>query len=302
LSPPILHAAGLAAGLQWLSRWMAEKQGLTVDLAIEPDTEPPQEDLRVLLFQSARELLFNVVKHAGVTRACMELSRQDEDHLRLIVRDQGAGFRPADLDAEAAKATASGFGLLSIRERLQLLGGSMDIDAAPGGGTRITLIIRCGRMPTAAKVPVRAGARAPLLPPDLEAAARRAAGPNICILLVDDHAVVREGLSQLLQAEEDLAVIGQASDGQEAVEQARQLHPDVILMDSSMPRTDGVEATRIIHAEFPDTCIIGLSMYVEADRADAMLSAGASAYLTKSGSSESLLATIRQVVAARVRR
>jgi PAS domain S-box-containing protein len=296
LSPPILHAAGLAAGLQWLSRWMAQKHGLTVELTIEPNTEPSREDLRVLLFQSARELLFNVVKHAGVTRARLELSRQDDEHLRVVISDQGAGFIPADLNEEAAKTTAGGFGLLSIRERLHLLGGSMDVEAAPGRGTRIMLMSPCGRESTAAAAPV-AGIPA-RRPPDQEAAALRAAGHKICILLVDDHAVVREGLSQLLQAEEDLAVIGQARDGQEAVEQASRLHPDVILMDSSMPGMDGAEATRIIHAEHPGMCIIGLSMYVEADRADAMLSAGACAYLTKSGSAASLLATIRQIVAA----
>ncbi len=301
LSPPILYAAGLGAGLQWLSRWMAEKHGLTVDLEIDPGAEPSREDLRVLLFQSARELLFNVVKHAGVTSAQVELARRDEGHLQLIVRDQGAGFSPPALDSDAAQAMTGGLGLLGIRERLNLLGGTMDIDSAPGQGACITLIIPRGPEPVAARAPAKVGA-AGRVPGVQEAAALRAAGHKICILLVDDHAVVREGLSQLLQAEEDMAILGQAADGQEAVDQARLLHPDVILMDSSMPGMDGVEATRIIHAECPDILIIGLSMYVEADRAEAMLSAGASAYLTKSGGSESLIATIRQIVAARANR
>jgi signal transduction histidine kinase/CheY-like chemotaxis protein len=292
LSPPILHEAGLAAGLQWLVRWMDEKHGLKIDMSLDPDVPAQREDVRVLLFQSVRELLFNIVKHAGTRRARLELSRHDAGHIRLSVRDEGAGFSPGAMSAENEPATAGGFGLFSIRERLHLLGGCLDIDTAPGRGTSVTMV-------------------APVLPlvapagkPDVTVE-RHAEGPErtdecaipgrICLLLVDDHAVMRQGLLQLLAGEEDLCILGQASDGQEAVEQARRLHPDVILMDSSMPRMDGIQATRIIHAEHPDVYIIGLSMYEEADRASAMLAAGASAYLTKSGSFDLLLSTIRRV-------
>ena len=296
LSPPILKEAGLAPGLEWLARWMQDKHGLVVDLAVDPSASPEREDVRVLLFQSVRELLFNVVKHAGVTAAHVELSRQDADNIQVVVRDDGVGIGNAEGAAQpAGNLLAGGFGLFSIRERLHLLGGCMDIHTAANQGTRITLVAPC-RLPGPAAQEQAAPPRPLSAPGGVETVepAERPTSGRIGILLVDDHVVMRQGLSALLAAEADLAVIGQASDGQEAVELAGRLHPEVILMDSSMPGMDGVEATRIIHAEQPDIRIIGLSMYDQADRAAAMIEAGAIAYLTKSGSPDLLLAAIRQ--------
>ena len=84
---------------------------------------------------------------------------------------------------------------------------------------------------------------------------------RIKVLIVDDHRVVREGLSAILKSKENIQVLGEAQDGQEAVEKARSLLPDVILMDVSMPKMTGVEATRIIKREFPHIGIIALTMY-----------------------------------------
>ena len=90
-----------------------------------------------------------------------------------------------------------------------------------------------------------------------------------------------------------MEVLGEASDGEEAVHLARQIVPDVILMDIDMPNMDGLEATRIIHSEFPHIRVIGLSMYDEDEQAKAMLAAGASTYLSKSGNTNDMLIAIR---------
>src|SRR3989475_13238495 len=86
---------------------------------------------------------------------------------------------------------------------------------------------------------------------------------KIKVLIADDHRVVREGLSAILRESSDLEVVGEARDGQEAVEKARELQPDVILMDVSMPRMSGVEATRAIKRESPHIGIVALTMYDE---------------------------------------
>ena len=118
---------------------------------------------------------------------------------------------------------------------------------------------------------------------------------KIRIFVVDDHRVVRQGIFALLSFYSDIEMVGEAADGQEAVEKARQLHPDVILMDINMPGMDGIQATRIIHSELPYVRIIGLSMHAKQDQADQMIQAGASAYCTKDGSSDELLSAIRRL-------
>lgn len=121
---------------------------------------------------------------------------------------------------------------------------------------------------------------------------------RIRVILVDDHDVIRQGLSMLLSHYTDIDIIGEAADGEEAVQLTRDLEPDVILMDISMPKMNGIEATRIIHDEKPDIRIIGLSMFDAADQAEAIRQSGATAYLKKSGNKTELLNTIRSVMKA----
>jgi len=134
LSPPVLAGEGLAEALGWLVTQMAQVYRLHIDL--QTITEPPVTDkeMRVLLFQIVRELLFNVFKHAGTDRAVVTLDKQGNG-LRISVRDEGRGF-----DVAVAEARYDGgFGLFSVRERLALFGGKIVIDSAPGAGTHITI-------------------------------------------------------------------------------------------------------------------------------------------------------------------
>ena len=169
----------------------------------------------------------------------------------------------------------------------------MEIDSAPGRGSRFTLTIQAEPEPAPEEGPVRA--RPPTGAPAMAIQAGPPAGRHrVRVLLADDHGVVREGLRRLLSHEGDIEVVAEATDGQEAVDMAAAFRPDVILMDLNMPHMDGVQATRAIHLDQPDIRIIGLSMFEAASHAEDMRAAGAVDYLTKSGPSDKLLAAIRQ--------
>jgi two-component system NarL family response regulator len=118
---------------------------------------------------------------------------------------------------------------------------------------------------------------------------------KIKVLIADDHRVVREGLAAILKTKEDLQIVGEAQDGLVAVEKAKALVPDVILMDVSMPRMGGVEATRQIKREFPHIGIVALTMYEEQQYIFDLVRAGATGYLLKDSESSQIVAAIRAI-------
>lgn len=121
-------------------------------------------------------------------------------------------------------------------------------------------------------------------------------GDTIKVLIVDDHAIVRTGLAQLLGTTDDLELVGDAADGDAAVAQCLVLRPDVVLMDLSMPGTDGVAATRRIVREVPGTHVLVLTSFSDQTRILDALQAGADGYLLKHSEPEAILAGIREVV------
>lgn len=123
---------------------------------------------------------------------------------------------------------------------------------------------------------------------------------TISILLVDDHALMREGLRQLLSLEADLRVADEAMDGFEAMQKVRQLQPDVVLMDISMPVVDGIVVTQQIVHEFPAIAVIMLTMHRQDQQVLQAIKSGARGYLLKTASSQELAQTIRQVHAGQV--
>jgi DNA-binding NarL/FixJ family response regulator len=115
----------------------------------------------------------------------------------------------------------------------------------------------------------------------------------IRVLVVDDHRLVRAGLITLLEAAEDVEVVGEAADGRQALDVARATRPDVTLMDLSMPVVDGVEATRLLLQEKPETRVVALTSFSDRQRVNDMLAAGAIGYLLKDSRPDDLLAPVR---------
>lgn len=265
LTPPVLHEQGFQPAVQWLASRM-EKEGLTVALRLPSRAPILNGNHAILLFQSVRELLFNVRKHAGTKRATVSVAYESTGHLRVSVEDEGRGFQLSEV-AETDNLQKR-FGLFSIKERMAMMNGRMEIQSLPEQGTRVTLIVPSDAVP----LPERAA--------DADGRPEKTT-ERLRVLLVDDHAMVREGLRSILEGYHDLEVVGEAGDGIEAVKLARTRHPDVVVMDINMPRLDGVSATRQIKRDRPATAVIGISVQDSIQVEQAMLSAGATTFLRK---------------------
>jgi PAS domain S-box-containing protein len=284
LSPPVLHDAGLAAALAWLIRQMEQSHGLIVRLDVDSCPEPDNEQVRTILYECVRELLFNVVKHAGVKEAELSASAARDGLLEVRVVDHGKGF---DARAGELKRKPDGsFGLFSIRERLGLIGGLSNVISSPGRGTTIKITVPVATPPQKEVQVVR-----PQVAPVHT-------GRIVRVLVADDHKLFREGLISLLNQEPYLDVVGEAGDGMEAVEMARQLRPDIMILDVTMPKLNGVQVASRLTKELPNVRIIGLSMHERDDMAKAMCAAGAVAYCAKSAPIESLVSVLRGAAAA----
>ena len=302
LSPPVLYEGSMGDILEWLAGWMWKDHDLAIQVDADPQANPQSEEIRIMLFHTVQELLWNVLKHAGTRNARVTLARREPEQVEITVTDKGIGFDPTVKLGQGRFGTSLSLSIL--RQRLEMLGGRMDIHSIPGEGTQVTL-----------QAPTRlAGAR-----PQEDAAAPPAPGPQaapgptpgaaapeepaqqvgldagrIRVLLADDHAVVRDGLARLLQMQPDMEVVARAANGLEAVDFALALKPDMIVMDANMPLLSGVQAAKRILGQLPQTKIIALSMYSVADMDLAMRQAGACEYLTKESAPEDLVATIRK--------
>jgi PAS domain S-box-containing protein len=287
LSTPLLYVAGFAPALQQLAEQMRERHNLHVEVDIEGVHDLPQEDTKVQLFHSVRELLFNVIKHADTSNASVRIATRD-GQLEITVSDKGKGFDQNRTPPE--NHAACGYGLFSINERLGAIGGHLTINSTPGSGSCITIRAPVASEPSAA-------------PPAPSCSAQkerplRAANVRIRVLVADDHDLVRYSVTEMFTQDPAYEVVGEAVNGLDALTLTRELRPDVVVMDVRMPKMDGIEATRLIKTEFPETLVIGISAFSEKGFKTELLKAGAVDLIGKADANQRLIATIRRALDA----
>jgi len=285
LCPVALHEAGLCAALKYLGEQMMQ-YGLSVEVESDPEAEELPEEEALVVFQMVRELLFNVVKHAGVEKATVE-ARWEKNGLLISVLDRGKGFSAQ----EDARTSTGGrkYGLFSISERLEALGGWFLLESAPGSGTKATIFAPLRKRENSA-----VASNYPSSPPG-QAPEIRPQSRLGRIVVADDHKEVRSGLRSLLDGYSELHVVGEAANGEEAVELVAKFRPDAVIMDVNMPKMNGIQATRRIKRDYPDTVVIGLSVFEDRQIASLMLKAGATRMLSKSGKPDELYEALKAV-------
>lgn len=141
IAVPALRERDLPFAVKWVAQQMEDKFGLRVSVRCEGSIPVVDENVYVCLYRVIQEILFNVVKHAGVKEAEVELSSRSSDNLRIVVRDGGCGLAPSVL---SGLGKGGGSGLFGIRERIEGLGGKMDVSSTPGKGTVICLVMPVG--------------------------------------------------------------------------------------------------------------------------------------------------------------
>ena len=206
------------------------------------------------------------------------------NQLRIVIADHGSGF---DVESLAARPAGVHFGLFIIRERMEAMGGSFQLDSAPGQGTTVTLTLPLSTDGDSARAQTTMNSRDQLPVPPVP----KVSGVHR-VLLVDDHVIIRQGLRTILEGYDDVSVIAEAGNGVEAVSLAAEMRPDAIVMDINMPQMDGIEATKQIKGVQPDTIVIGMSVNTSPQIVEAMTLAGASAFLSKEAAVDKLYETI----------
>jgi signal transduction histidine kinase/FixJ family two-component response regulator len=237
LHPPLLDQMGLGSALKWYVDGFAERSGIQVRLVIPRDLCRFAPEKEVALFRVAQEGLANVLRHSGSKNAkivvCASL-----DEVEMKVQDEGKGISESQIESLSSNSGENlGVGLPGLRERLHQFGGKLEVISSREGTTLL------------ATVPIEptAGEILSLLDPSAGQGHHAPAGSvhsngRKRILVVDDHEVMRRGIRGLLESYADLEVCGEARDGSEAVRKARELDPDLIILDLNMPGTGGLAA------------------------------------------------------------
>jgi CheY-like chemotaxis protein len=249
------------------------------------------EDQAIFIFQAVRELLFNVVKHADVTEATVSVRLTSMQEVEVLVQDFGIGFHPF---LGPTDYTIPGkFGLFSIRERSEALGGFFHLDSAPERGTMARIVVPLQPAPAPVQIPEDGKGVQQSLSRFMDGDARK---KSVRIVLVDDHAIIRQGMRTLLENQTDFMVVGEAQNGEDALDVINNLHPDIVVMDVNMPKLNGIEATKLLTQQHPSIKVIGLSVHEDKHVEKLLLEAGASTYVTKSSVASQLVEAIRHVV------
>ena len=273
LRPPDIEELGLTASLESLvASWNGFEKGRTrFDIAIIGKVDDLPPSVCASLYRIAQEAITNAAKHAQARHVQLRLEAGPAE-IVLSVEDDGEA-------AGGSLAPKAGMGLLGMQERVASLGGTLRFERRPAGGT------------TACRdhSQYRAGI-----------VSMADTGNFTRVMLVDDHAIVREGYRSLLQKQDRLRVVAEAGDGADAYRVYKEVRPDLVIMDVSMPGIGGVEAIRRIRQWDNLARILVFTMHQSAAYAVQAIKAGARGFVTKSNPPDALLRAIAEVMAGRI--
>ena len=259
LYPTVLDNYGIVAAIEWQVIEFRKHSGLEVELIVPEEDVAIDHTFALAAYRITQECLTNIAKHADATKIRIEMKVSDH-FLDLTVHDNGKGL-PEEI-------RTGGHGIFGMIERARYLGGTMEIGSEEGKGTTAHL-----RVPLEIAKPEK----------------RRR------VLVVDDHAIFRDAIRHLLDDTDDFAVGGEAGDGEAAVQMAISEEWDIVLLDITLPKQNGLTALERIKAAKPDLPVIMLSTHPRSDYAEIVVAKGAACYIEK-GETDTLIEAMRRAM------
>jgi len=292
LHPPLLDEFGLASALKWYVEGFGQRSGIEVNLVIHENLRRFPSEKETALFRVVQESLTNVLRHSGSRKAKIVLCAS-VDEVELTVQDEGKGIPSDALERLSMGSKVLGVGIPGLRERLRQFGGKLEISSTPSG-TKLV-----------ATVPVaEAGADEIFAVLDADAKRTSAAPPpsqsgrgRKRILIVDDHELMRRGIRGLLENQTDLEICGEAKNGSEAVQKTRELNPDLIILDLTMPGSGGLSAANHIRHSGSEAQMLVFTTHSFPGIERMIRSAGCKGIVLKADAGRDLLRGVRTVLA-----
>ncbi len=295
LHPPLLDELGLSAAVKWYAEGFERRTSIPVKVDIASDCVRLPPDVEVTLFRVIQESLSNVHRYSGSPRADVRV-KVSSNQIRVQIEDFGKGMHHDMLNRTTGKVAPLGVGIQGMRERIRQLGGKLEITSQPDQGTVVTATIPLSSLPAmdrlepTSAIALSSSRSLTETPVPNQSASRKQ------ILIADDHELLRRGLRAMLEKNMDWEVCGEAVDGQDAVNKARSLRPDLVILDVNMPVLNGLAAVRQILRSVPETKILVLTVHDSDQTAKEVYAAGAHGYLPKSNASGDLLRVIKNLL------
>jgi len=297
LHPPLLDELGLASAVRWYAEGYERRTGIQVKVEIAPDFRRLPADTEVTLFRVIQESLTNIHRYSGSQKAFVRLT-QSTSKIELRIGDFGKGILADKSGQVTGKMVRLGVGIQGMKERMRQLGGKLEINSRPNKGTVVIATLPVSDRETLSSARENGVAESTLGP---EAVPVNRDGGRKTILIADDHEMLRRGLRTMMEKEQQWQICGEAANGQEAVDKARKLRPDLVILDINMPILNGLAAARAILRDHPETKVLIFTVHDSEQTVREIKAAGAHGYLSKSNLGDDLVRVVRDLLNAKGR-
>jgi two-component system, NarL family, sensor kinase len=292
LHPPLLDECGLASAVLWYAEGFKKRSGIHLNVSIDEELVRLTTDAETALFRVLQESLTNVHRYSGSPSAEIRIF-QSAGKVHLDIVDHGKGVKAGTERPMFAGAPTLGVGIPGMRERIRQLGGQLEVEFS-NEGTRVH-----ASLPVEASTEQSVDQSTSELFRDKEnfqANPRQRPDVRKRILIADDHEVMRRGLRGLVESQEEWLVCGEAIEGNEAVSKTRELHPDLLILDVSMPGVSGVEAALQILKDDPSMRILFFTMHDSPQMMREISNVGAWGYVAKARAGNDLVDAVRIIL------